>query len=571
MDSRAREVLRIGDRMFGDKRTVDTLFQELALNFYPERADFTTMRDQGEEHAPHLFSSYPVMARRELGNMLDEFLFPDKFFSVHVDDEELDESEAERAFLEQRIDGTMWRAMSDPVANLVTARGQTNHDFATFGNGVLRFSLNVAGDALLFKNYHLRDNAWGENAEGRVDHNHRNWKPTAWQMKQHFPDKISSEVRKACDQDPHKTFECRHVVMPSRLYDYKSRGGKRFPFISLYVERDSETVLEEVGMSHFQYVIPRWQIVSGSVYGSSMATAVVLPDGRTLQVVMRTLREAGEMHVNPPMLAFTDAIRGDAAMYPGGITTSDIEYDGKLADVLRPITRDKSGFPIGGEIAASLKEDIRQAFLLDKMQLPETTREMTATEVRRRIQEHIRAAAPISKPIHPNYHHMLCDGVFQLMRENGAFPFHEMPDSLSDRDIKFQFRSPLDDLAEQNEAHGFVAGVTEVLMPAAQLDRSLLAIANLPRGVRDSLKAYGWSEKWLNSLDDVDAKREEVETEDMMMKVADGLGKAGAVGEQAGKGVDALMRAGQTAPPQQGKPLTPVGRGAPAQPAAPVR
>ena len=566
-DSRAREVLRIGDKMFSDKASVDTLWQELALNFYPERADFTTVRDEGEEYASHLFASYPVMARRELGNMLDEFLFPGKFFSIHVDDEELDEADHERAFLE-RLDETMWRAMSDPIANLITARGQSNHDFATFGNAVMRFSLNSAGDALLFRNYHLRDNAWGESAEGKVDHNHRNWNPTAWQLKQHFPKTISDEVVKACEKDPYKTFECRHVVMPSRLYDYKTKSGKRFPFVSLFVERDAETVLEEVGMTHFQYIIPRWQTVSGSVYGSSMATAVVLPDGRTLQVVMRTLREAGEMHVNPPMLAFTEAIRGDIPLYPGGIVTSDIEYDGKLADVLRPIARDKSGFPIGGEIAANLKEDIRQAFLLDKMQLPETTREMTATEVRRRVQEHIRAAAPISKPIHPNYHYLLCDGVFQLMRENGAFPFHEMPESLSNKDIKFTFRSPLDDLAEENEAHGFIAGLTEVLVPAAQVDPSLLAIANLKKGVRDSLRAYKWKQDWLNPDEAVDAKREEVEAEQMMMKVARGIGTAGQAGEQAGKGVDALVRGAQSAmePPMpmanqpQSRPLTPAGR-----------
>jgi hypothetical protein len=41
MDSRARDVIRIGDALFSKKRPVDSLFQEIALNFYPERADFT--------------------------------------------------------------------------------------------------------------------------------------------------------------------------------------------------------------------------------------------------------------------------------------------------------------------------------------------------------------------------------------------------------------------------------------------------------------------------------------------------------------------------------------------------
>jgi hypothetical protein len=553
--------------MFSDKGSVHSLWQEIALNFYPKRANFTTQRDDGEEYSDHLFTSYPSMARRELGNMLDEYLFPDKFFSIHVDDEDLDEGDQERAFLE-RLTEIQWRAMIDPVAHLITARGQTNHDFVTFGNGVLRVSLNGAGDALLFRNYHLRDNAWGENAEGKIDHNHRNWNPTAWQLEQHFPKTVSTEVRKAREKDPYKTFECRHVVMPSRLYDHKTKSGKRFPFISLYVERESETVLEEVGMTHFQYVIPRWQIVSGSVYATSMATDVLLPDGRTVQVVMRTLREAGEMNVNPPMLAFTDAIRGDIAMYPGGITTSDIEYDGKLADVLRPVTRDKSGFPIGLDIATALKEDIRSGFLLDKIQLPEINHQMTATEVRRRYAEYIRAAAPISKPIHLTYNNPLCDVPFQLLRENGAFPFDAMPETLAEKDIKFKFRSPLDELQEQNEAELYLDIRDRILAPAAMVDPSLWEIADMPAATRAAMTAAGWKQKWFKPKEAVGERRGQLEQEAALMKIAKGVGEAGLAAEQGGKGLDALVRGAQSAvePPMpvgnspQGRPLTPVGR-----------
>jgi hypothetical protein len=553
MDSRAREVVRIGDTMFGGKRNVDSLWQEIALNFYTDRADFTFKRNEGEEFADHLFSSYASLCRRELGNMFSEFLRPGKFFSIHVNDEGLDEGDRERAFLEAMTD-RQWRFMGDPEANLAGATSEADHDFAAFGNAVIHVGLNQDANGIFFCDYHLRDNAWAKNAYGKIDHNHRNWNPAASDLERKFGNKVSADVKRACEKDPQKTFLCRHVVMPSRIYDYKSKSGRQFPFVSLFVERESENVLEEVGLTHFPYVIPRWQTVSGSAYGVSMATSILLPDGRTLQVVMRTLREAGETYVNPPMIAVSDAIRGDIALYAGGVTTADIEYDERLGEVLRPITKDRGGFPIGFEIATALKEDIRSGFFLDKIQLPETTRAMTATEVRRRIQEHIRAAAPISKPIQQNYNQPLCDVVFQILKENGAFAhlFAAMPESLDKQDLEFKFRSPLDDLAEQNEADTFVDVRDRILIPSAQLDPSVIETADLAAATRDAMRSAGWKAKWFKPKEAVEERRAQIAQEQEAQQMAQELATAGQVAEQGGKGIDALVNAGAGVQQQAG-------------------
>ena len=276
-----------------------------------------------------------------------------------------------------------------------------------------------------------------------------------------------------------------------------------------------------------------------------MATDVLLPDGRTLQVILRTLREAGEMHVNPPMVAVTDMIRGDIALYPGGITTADIEYDNQVGDVLRPITRDKSGFPIGMELAQALKEDIRAGFFLDKIQLPETNKAMTATEVRRRIQEHIRSAAPISKPIQKEDNHPLCDGVFQLLRASGVFQstFQQMPDSLQGLDLKFKFRSPLDELAEQNEAELYLDSRDRILFPALQADPSLAEIVDLEQSTRDALRSNGWKAKWFKPKEVVEAKRQQLAQQAEAQQVMADLQGAGQIAEQGGKGLEAMVKA----------------------------
>jgi hypothetical protein len=546
MDGRAKEIVRIGNSLFAKKKTVDSLNQEIALNFYTKRATFTTKRDPGEETADHLFSSYPNMARREFGNVLGEYLRPEKWLGIHVDDEALDEGEAERAFLEH-LTGIQWRAMTDVSANLNRAANAADQDFISFGNSVEWFGKNSRGDGLLFRNYHLRDNAWIVNADGKVDGNHRNWCPTATQLERLFPKTISKDVKKALELDPDKTFECRHVVLPSRVYDYKSKGGKQFPFVSLYVELGSETVLEEVGSTYFPYVIGRWQ-AEDCPWGSSMCTEILLPDGRTLQVVMRTLREAGEMYVNPAMLAVDDVLRSDIALYPGGVTTVDREYDERLGEALRPINKDKSGFPIGMEIAEALKEDIRQGMMLDKIQLPETTKAMTATEIRRRIQEHIRASGPIVKPIQAERNNPLCEGVFNLLLSEGAFPMEDMPRSLSERELKFKFRSPLDELQEQNEAEIFLDGRDRILFPALQIDPSLAEIVDLAEGTRDALRSAGFKQKWLKPKEAIEQRRvqqaEEMEAQQMAAEVAQGA-EVAATGGKAAESIVKAMQGGK--------------------------
>lgn len=553
MDSRAKEVITIGNAAFNAKASINSLWQEIALNFFPERATFTSVRDQGEEVSDHLFASYPVMARRELGNLISSNTRPSdgRWMSIHVDDVDLDERDGERRFLE-RLTDIQWRAMYDRPSMFVSATKQTDHDFVTFGNGVLKYGLNIAGDGLLFRNYHLRDCAWSENAEGKIDVMHRNWCPTARQLKHHFGDKVSKQVKEACEKDPEKTFDCRHVVLPARLYNYKSKGGKAFPFVSLYVELQSETVLEEVGLNYFCYVVPRWQTMSGSAYGLSMATSILLPDGRTLQVVMRTLREAGENYVNPPLIAVSDAIRGDIAMYPGGVTTADIEYDERLGEVLRPLTKDRGGFPIASEVAAALREDIRAGFFLDKIQLPEVSKTMTAFEVRRRLEEHIRASAPIFEPITEDYNDPLCDGVFKLLMDNGAFPLQEMPESLKGRDIKFKFRSPLADLADRSEAEIYMEGVERMLVPAATIDAAQMENVDFTQATRDAMRAAGWKAKWFKPPEAVEAARAQKAEQDAAAAEMQEMAAEGAVAEQAGKGLDAVLTAGASLMPKPG-------------------
>ena len=69
-------LVELAEKTFSRKKTLNSLHQEIAENFYPERADFTYNRNLGSEFADHLYDSYPVLVRRDLGNQLSAMLRP---------------------------------------------------------------------------------------------------------------------------------------------------------------------------------------------------------------------------------------------------------------------------------------------------------------------------------------------------------------------------------------------------------------------------------------------------------------------------------------------------------------
>lgn len=540
-ESRARDLVAMGDSMFAAKRPVDALWQEYALQFYTERSDFTGPRVEGAERATHLVTSRTEKNRQRLANLFGVILRPQspRWFGIHVTDERLDKGKEERQFLDY-LTGVQWRAMYDPAAQFIRSAREADHDFVTFGNAAIKVGPNIAGNGLLYSCYHLRDTAWSENAEGRVDCLHRNWNPTARQLKQFFESTMSKDALALCADKPEERVKCRHVVMPSRAYDYKSKHGKKYPFVSLWIECETETVLEEVGQNYFGYVVPRWQTVSGSPWGISMATSISLPDARTYQAIVRTMREAGEKFVDPPMLGQENVFRSDIALYPGGITMIDQEYDETKGEALRPVSQDKGGMPIGFEIAQTLREDIDFNFFLDQIQLPDLNGKMTAYEVRARIEQHRRNAAPIFEPIETDYSTPLCEQTFEVLRDGKAFgPIEKMmPETLANTELKFTFKTPMTDLDEQMAAEIYRAVLADIILPAAQIDRAQLSNLQLTTAVRDAMRSVGTPPEWFapeTAVEQARANLAEMAAQQTQMAEAEGVANVADVGSRAVK------------------------------------
>ena len=489
-----KQLHEVADQLFGKKSSLNSLHQEVAEHFYPERADFTVTRSLGNDFASNLMTSYPVRCRRDLGNQFSTMLRPTARPWFHTARRfNKKESTEVKTWLEW-FEETQRRAMYDPYSLFNRATKEGDHDFAAFGQAVMSVEMNKLANGLLYRCWHLRDVCWQENEEGKIGFVARKWKPTALTLSRTFKD-VHQKVTDMVGKTPFEEIECMHFVVEADMYDEDAKGRPRW---SIWYDIAHQKIMQATPIWGKYYIIPRWQTVSGSQYSYSPATVCALPDARLLQAMTFTLLEAGEKATSPPMIATQGVIRSDVALYANGITWVDEEYDEKLGAALRPLEQDFRGFNYGVAMNQDTRAMLHSAFFLDALTLPQRAPEMTAYEVGQRVQEYIRNALPIFEPMENEYNAALCEETFELLWRNGGFGSPtQWPKELQGAEIEFTFESPLHDAIEEQKGQKFQQA--QALIGAAiALDPSCAYLPKTEVALRDALTGAGVPATWMN-------------------------------------------------------------------------
>lgn len=539
MDTRYQTLIARGDKLFIDKAPYDSLCQEIAEHFYPERADFTRTRYLGSDYASRLMSSYPVLVRRELGDSFGATLRPSElsWFETTVEDDEKLSRES-KAWLE-KASKTQRRAMYDRATNFVRSAKEGDHDYSSFGGTVISSDFNPRSNAMLYRTWHLRDCAWTDGIDGQVNELHINWSPTLAELNKLFPGKLHPTAQEALGKEPNRKIKCRRIVLMAEDYQ---EGNQRWPhaWVSIYVDVENQHPLEEVSIRTRGHVVPRWQTVSGSQYPFSPATIVGLADARLIQAMTLTLLEAGEMAVRPPMLATTKIVREDVQLYAGGITWIDAEHDKRKQDVLRPLNGDTRALPFGLDFSETIESRLSAIFYLNKLGLPPADHERTAYEVREIIKEYLRIARPLFEPAENEYNGGLCEATFEELLPRGAFgPLHHIPKELRGRDVRFKFESPLHEAIDRQAAVTLLEG-SQLIKEAMDLDGSVRYVPRMRVGVRDALKGIKFRADWMNDDAEVEAAAQAAVAAEQQAQQLATVGEGAMAAERLGKASAAL-------------------------------
>lgn len=557
MRQRVMDIVQQSDKRFSEHLRILPLWQTLAENFHPMRADYTRVRSPSEEFASFLMSGRPALAFRELQNSLSGTLRPrdQQWFHPRTHDERVNKAPDSRGWLDW-AGQVQRRIMYDPRAQFVRATKEGDGDFCLTGNALITVDPNQHMDGLSYRCWHLRDAAWEERYDRSIGRVYFKWDPTIRELKERFGNNkgeyaLSSKITSAAATEQDRCIKCRRMIIPADDYDSAEATRRKMAFVSVYVDVENQSILEEVPIRTMRTVLPRWVTVSNSPIAYSPSAILALPDARMMQEITLTILEAGQKAVDPPTISVGEAINGGINLYAGGNTSVDADYDERLGEVLRPLTLDHRGLEFAANREQALAQQLDDAFFRNRIGMPTINKEMTATETQRVYEEFIRGALPLFEPVEQEYSNALCSETFEVARDMGSFGSpYDMPVALRGQELRFEFDSPLQQAAERAKVGQFEQS-TQIVAIGAQLDPAVRANFDTDKATRDTLGSIGAPADWTRGEDEANAiKQQEAQraqaaaAAQQLASGADVASRMADAGANAGKAAQMMRQAG---------------------------
>jgi hypothetical protein len=434
----------------------DTHYQELGDYMLPRKADIVKKRSRGEKRMEQIYDGTALQAvdllSASLHGMLTSGASP--WFHLDVKDTEINSDDDVREWL-QDTSMRMMRAFNQ--SNFETEVHEMYVDLVVFGTGCMFIEMDKG--KLRCSTRHISEFYVQEDQHGIVDTVFRKYSLSAVAAVQTFGmENVSEHIKKVYEKKPDEQVEVLHCVTPRIERDIRKVDNLNMPFMSVYICMQTKMKMAEGGFEELPYVVPRFLKATGEVMGRSPAM-VALPDVKMLNLMSKTIIQAAQKMIDPPLLVPDDGFLLPIRTQPGGLNF----YRAGSRDTITPLNTG-ANIPIGLSMEDQRRQAIRSAFYVDQL-LVGGSPNMTATEVIQRQEERMRVIGPVLGRLMNEMLRPLIDRVFALMvRDNLLAP---APEILQGRDVDIEYVSPLA-RAQKSSSLNNTLKALEVLMPLSQ-------------------------------------------------------------------------------------------------------
>lgn len=508
----AADVIKDCERLSNARGNWDSHWTEIAERMIPSHSRLFQSagpnRTQGEKRNEQLFDSTAAIALNRFASILDSLLTPrnQTWHRLMVSDRSLARNREVTLWFEE-VNRLLFKYRYAPKANFASQNQMTFKSVGAFGTGAL-FVDELKGpkgpEGIRYRNISLGEIYFDENHQGIVDTAHRKFNLTARQALQKFGEVLPATIKECVKTHPDREFTFIHCVKPREDMDSERVDYKGMPWASYYVSIEGQTLLSEGGYNTFPYPIPRYEQVSGEIYGRSPAMEV-LPAVKTLNEQKKTILKQGHRAVDPVLLAADDGIVDTFSLRPGAINAGGVSSEGKALVHALPV----GNIAVGKDLMDDERAVINDAFLVTLFQILTETPTMTATEVLERTREKGILLAPTIGRQQSEYLGPLIERELDLLAYQRVLP--PMPQALIEArgEYRIEYDSPLSRAQRAEEAAGLmrtietalsVVNVTQDMQPLDHFNWDLI--------IPEVASIQGVPSRWMRAVEQVASIRE---------------------------------------------------------------
>jgi hypothetical protein len=489
IDVEAQRLKKLLDSLEKGQETWKDHWYDVTRYSNPRRDDVYTFshKTPGDRKNLHLYDSFAVhcvdLSASNLHSMLTNMT--SKWFFLTSGDPLIDRVGPVRKYL-QDVTETTHSVINN--SNFHSAIHPLYLDLPSLGTGVFRVDEDKES-IINFTALPIFQCGIAEDHTGRVIIVGVTYEMTAEQIILEFGEKkIPAEVLKKFKKDLERKYEIGHIVMPKQSADLRTLDTMRKPFVSYKFLKEPCVTLSKKGFSTHPYMVPRWEKLTGELYGRSPAMKS-LPDIKMINQMKKVTIRGAQKAIDPPIAVPDDSILGAANMRPGG--QNPYRADRPESRIYPIVTGAR--VDIGQDVMNEVKQQIKENFFLDQLQLRDGDR-MTTREVDVREDQGFRFYGPILGRFHFEFLQPLIARVVDICQRKGVYDQIEVPEEMKGRNPRVFFASEIARAQRAGESMNVVR-FFQTLGPYAEMDPDILKNIN-----KDELVKYVSD---LNSLPEV--------------------------------------------------------------------
>jgi Bacteriophage head to tail connecting protein len=549
-----------------DRANWMSYWEDISRYCAPRRMGFVGKRTDGDRRNNQIFNPIGINCTQTLAAALHGMLMnpATKWLNIKLADDALDASDQAKQWTNS-VSKRIANALASPETSFHTHANQLLEDMAAIGTGVMYVGKKKSGH-LFVRSYTIGEVVVADDQYGTIDTVMRDSEYTVRQMVQIWGKEVPGEVKKKWDDGKYDDkYKVVNVCTPRAdgYRDFSNKTPQHMPIAICYIMEHDNFVLEESGAEEMPYVVPRWWLATGEVYGRSPAMTA-LPHIKVANVCTKDVLDAAEKAISPAITVPHEGLIGPVRTSPNSITY----LKNKMEIGQMPTS---SQLPFASEYLVQLENAIRTTMFVDQVQFVGDFK-MTATEVIQRQTERMRLLGPVLGRLENEFLNPLITRAFGIMSREGKL--ETPPQEIQGAEMRIEYQSPLARAQKSQIAQGFqqfLMLVEPLAKLSPQIAQALLAPIDMARLTPTMFEWFGVDVELLKHEDQMAGDAQQARMQQMMQAApplakairdatagADNVASAGKTSVEATAGAAALnqqgMLPGATAqpPPAQG-------------------